>query len=323
MSFGAPLMLIALAVVPALLAGYVVLQRDRGRAAAAFASPALAASVAPRRPRWRRHVPLAAFLLAIAILVVALARPQRTVAVPVEKAQIMLATDVSGSMLATDVKPNRLVAARRAAQKFIDSVPKQVNVGVLAFNQTPQVLASPTTDRAALAAALGRLKSSGGTATGEAIETAVRSLQQVPSTNFKKPPSAIVLLSDGASTKGVDPIEAAQAAAKLKIPIYTVTLGTAGGTITVPRDPANPTAGTVTKPVPPDVASLQAIAQASKGKSYTAASASDLSEVYEQLGSQLGTKKEPRQITAGFAGAGLALLALGALMSLRWFGRLI
>jgi Ca-activated chloride channel homolog len=322
-SFGAPLVLIALVVVPLLAAGYVGLQRDRGRAAAAFASPALAASVAPRRPRWRRHVPLAAFLLAIAILVVAAAKPQRTVAVPVEKAQIMLVTDVSGSMLATDVSPNRLVAARRAGKKFIDSVPKQVNVGIEAFNQAPQVLASPTTDRDALDLALGRLRSSGGTATGEAIQTATRVLRQAPTTDGKKPPSAIVLLSDGASTKGVDPLAAAQAAAKLKIPVYTVTLGTQSGTITVPRSPDDPAAGTITKPVPPDEASLRQIAQASGGKSFSAESADDLSAVYQRLGSQLGTKKEPREITAGFAGAGLALIALGAALSLRWFGRLI
>jgi len=323
MTFGAPLILLALIVLPALAAGYVGLQRDRGRAAAAFASPALAASVAPRRPRWRRHVPLVAFLLAVAILIVAAAKPQRTVAVPVEHAQIMLLTDVSGSMLATDVKPNRLVAARRAAKRFIDRVPKQVNVGIEAFNQTPQVLANPTTDRAALELALGRLSSSGGTATGEAIQTATRVLRQAPSLSGKKPPSAIVLLSDGASTKGVDPIAAAQAAAKVKIPVYTVTLGTATGTITVPRSESDPSAGTIVKPVPPDEESLHAIAQASGGKSFTAESADDLSAVYERLGSQLGTKKEPRQITAGFAGAGLALLALGAALSLRWFGRLI
>jgi Ca-activated chloride channel family protein len=243
--------------------------------------------------------------------------------VPVEHAQIMLLTDVSGSMLATDVKPNRLVAARRAAQRFIDRVPKQVNVGVEAFNQTPQVLANPTTDRAALALALGRLSSSGGTATGEAIQTATRVLRQAPSLSGKKPPSAIVLLSDGASTKGVDPVAAAQAAAKVKIPVYTVTLGTPTGTITVPRVESDPSAGTIVKPVPPDEESLHAIAQASGGKSYTAESADDLSAVYERLGSQLGTKKEPRQITAGFAGAGLMLLALGAALSLRWFGRLI
>jgi Ca-activated chloride channel family protein len=314
---------LGLLILPALLVGYVTLQRDRGRAAAAFASPALAASVAPRRPRWRRHVPLAAFLLAIAILVAALAKPQKTVAVPVEHAQIMLLTDASGSMLSNDVKPNRLVAARRAAQKFIDSVPKQVNVGIEAFNQIPQVLANPTTDRDALARALGRLKSSGGTATGEAIVTGTRVLQQAPSQSGKKPPSAIVLLSDGASTKGIDPVQAAQAAGKLKIPVYTVTLGTASGTITVPRSPGNPAAGMITKPVPPDVASLRQISQTSGGKSYTAESAGDLSAVYQRLGSQLGTKREPRQITAGFAGAGLALLALGAALSLRWFGRLI
>jgi Ca-activated chloride channel family protein len=322
-SFGAPLILLGLVLIPALAIGYVALQREQGRAAAAFASPGLAPSFAPQRPRWRRHVPLAAFLLAVAILIAAAAKPQRTVAVPVEHAQIMLMTDVSGSMLATDVKPNRLVAARRAAQKFIDSVPKAVNVGILAFNQTPQVLANPTTDRDALTSALGRLRSSGGTATGEAIQTATRVLNQAPAQNGKKPPSAMVLLSDGASTKGVQPVAAAQAAAKLKIPVYTVTLGTAGGTITVPRSESNPSAGTITKPVPPDEASLREIAQASGGKSYTAESATDLSTVYERLGSQLGTKKEPRQITAGFAGAGLALLALGAAMSLRWFGRLI
>jgi Ca-activated chloride channel family protein len=323
MSFGAPLVLLALLIVPALGAWYVLLQRERGRAAAAFAAPVMAPSVAPQRPRWRRHVPLLAFALAVAILIVAAARPQRTVAVPVEQAQVMLTTDVSGSMLSTDVAPTRLVAARRAGQRFVDGVPKQVKVGVMAFNQIPQVLQSPTQDRDALALALSHLRSSGGTATGEAIQTATRALQRAPALNGKKPPSAIVLLSDGASTKGIDPVAAAQAAGRLKIPIYTVALGTAGGTITVPRTPGNPASGMVTKPVPPDEASLRAIADASGGKSYSAATAGDLSAVYQRLGSQLSHRNEPRQITAGFAGAGLVLLALGSLLSLRWFGRLI
>lgn len=323
MSFGQPFFLLALLVVPALVVGYLTLQRDRARAAAAFAAPRMAASVAPQRPRWRRHVPLLAFLLAVTALVVALAQPQKTVAVPVEHAQIMLLTDVSGSMLATDVKPNRLVAARRAGQAFIDKVPKRVNVGIEAFNQVPQVLANPTTDRDTLASALGRLSSSGGTATGEAIVTATRVLQQAPAQDGRKPPSAIVLLTDGVSVKGVDPVAAAQAAARLRIPVYTVTLGTPGGTITVLRDPRHPAAGTVTKPVPPDPASLERVAQASGGKAYSAETAGDLSDVYQRLGSQLGTKKEPRQITAGFAGLGLVLLGLGAALSLRFTGRLI
>jgi Ca-activated chloride channel family protein len=139
--------------------------------------------------------------------------------------------------------------------------------------------------------------------------------------NGKKPPSAIVLLSDGVSTKGVDPRQAAAAAGRLKIPIYTVALGTPGGTITVPRTDGG--AGTITRHVPPDPASLQAIAQASGGRAYSAANADDLSTVYQRLGSQLGRKQVPREITAGFAGAGLALLALGSALSLRWFGRLI
>jgi Ca-activated chloride channel family protein len=281
----------------------------------------MAASVAPRRPRWRRHVPLLAFALAVGVLVVAAARPQKTVAVPVEHAQIMLLTDVSGSMLATDVAPTRLVAVRRAAQRLVDQVPKQVNVGVMAFNQVPQVLQSPTQDRADLALALQRLKSSGGTATGEAIQTAVRVLQAAPAQNGKKPPSAIVLISDGVSTQGVDPVQAATAAKRLKVPIYTVALGTPSGTIQVPRTDGG--AGTLTRHVPPDEASLRAIAQASGGRAYSAASANDLSTVYQRLGSQLGRKKVPREITAGFAGAGLALLALGSALSLRWFGRLI
>jgi Ca-activated chloride channel homolog len=321
MTFGAPLVLIGLAVLPALVVWYVRLQRDRRRAAAAFAAPAFTPSVAPSRPRWRRHAPVLVMAIAVAALVVAAAKPQRTVAVPVEQAQIMLLNDVSGSMLATDVAPNRLTAARAAAQKFIDSVPKQVRVGVMAFNQTPSVLQSPTTDRAALTDALRRLRSSGGTATGEAIQTATRVLRQAQSVNGKKPPSAIVLLSDGASTRGVDPLAAAQAAGKLKIPVYTVALGTANGTITVPRPGGQ--GGTEVHRVPPDEASLRRIAEASGGKASAAGDAQALSTVYERLGSQLGRKKVPREITAGFAGAGLALLALGSALSLRWFGRLI
>lgn len=320
MSFDAPGILLGLLGLPVLVAVYVRMQRDRRRAAAAFSSPALTASVAPTQPGWRRHGPAVAMALALAVLVVAAAKPQRTVAVPVERAQVMLVTDVSGSMTATDVAPNRLIAARNAAERFLESVPDELNVGVEAFNQTPQVLQSPTTDRAAALAAINRLQVSGGTATGDAIQTAIRVLQQAPTQEGRKPPSAIVLLSDGASTHGeVQPADAARNARRLRIPITTVALGTPEGTITVPRADGT----TTTQPVPPDVDSLRQIAQISGGRLATADSASDLSAVYEKLGSQVGRKKEPREVTAGFAGAGLALLALGAALSVRWFGRLI
>ena len=320
MSFAAPLVLILLAALPVLLVLYGTHQRDRRRAAAAFAAPALAASVVPNRPRWRRHVPMLAFLLALAILIVAAARPEKTVAVPVERASIMLVTDVSGSMQATDVKPTRLAAARAAAKRFVTSVPKGVNVGVMALSSKPRVLASPTTDRDAVNQALDQLAPRGGTGTGEAIQAATNILTHQPGVRGKRPPSAIVLISDGAATGKVDPVAAAQAARKARIPIYTVTLGTRSGTITVPRPHGQ--SGTETRAVPPDPQGMQQVARASGGKAYTAADASKLSDVYQHLGSLLGTKNEKREITAGFAGGALALLLLGAALSLRWFGRL-
>jgi Ca-activated chloride channel homolog len=321
MSFGAPLFLAALILVPALIVAYVRHQRSRRQAASAFAAPAMLASVAPRRPGWRRHAPMIVFALALAVLIVAAAKPQKTVAVPVERASIMLATDVSGSMEATDVKPSRLVAARRAAKNFVKGVPRGVNVGVMAFNGRPRVLQSPTPERDDIESALNRLTPSGGTATGDAIASAVRVLRQPSGINKKPPPSAIVLLSDGASTKGKNPIAAAQEAKRAKIPVYTVALGTQGGTITVPRPGGQ--GGTETHRVPPDPASLAQIARASGGQSFSADNAGDLKRVYQRLGSQLGTEKRKRQLTSSFAGGALVLLLVGAGMSLAWFGRLV
>jgi len=320
-SFAAPLVLVLLLAIPVLVVLYGAHQRDRRRAAAAFAAPVMTPSVAPNRPRWRMHAPMLAFLLALAILILAAARPQKTVAVPVERASIMLITDVSGSMQATDVRPTRLVAARTAAKRFVAKVPKTVNVGVMALSSKPRVLASPTRDRVAIDQALDQLTARGGTGTGEAITAATNILKRQPGVNGKRPPSAIVLLSDGAATGSIDPVSAAQAARKLHIPVYTVALGTQEGTITVPRPGGQ--GGTETRRVPPDPQSLAEVAKASGGKTFTAADASKLSDVYKSLGSLLGTKNEKRQVTAGFAGGALVLLLLGAAMSLRWFGRLI
>jgi Ca-activated chloride channel family protein len=321
MSFGSPLVLVALLLVPALVVWYLRAHRRRDRAAAAFATPALMASVAPRRPGWRRHAPMVAFALAAVVLVVAAARPERTIAVPVERAAIMLVTDVSGSMQATDVKPSRLVAARRAGRQFVEDVPSGVNVGVMAFNGRPRVLQSPTPEREDVFAALARLTPSGGTATGDAIVSAMRTLRTPGANGRRPPPSAIVLLSDGASTKGKDPVQAAQEARRARIPVYTVALGTPDGTIQVPRPGG--AGGTETRRVPPDPASLEQVAQSSGGDHFDAIDAAELKRVYERLGSQLGTEKRKRQMTASFAGGALVLLLAGAGMSLGWFGRLV
>jgi Ca-activated chloride channel family protein len=316
-SFGAPGALALLALLPLLAALYVVEQRRRRRAQAAFVTAPMFASVAQKRSGWRRHVPLTAVLLAIGVLAVAAAKPQRTVAVPAERASILLLTDVSGSMLATDVAPNRLKAAQAAAKAFVDKVPKRVNVGVMAFNQAPQLLQSPTTDRLAISDAIDSMRSSGTTATGEAIQAATQILSGRSGAAGKRPPAAIVLLSDGASKRGVDPVQAAQTAGKAKIPVYTVALGTAEGTITTPNPNGTPTV----RQVPPDVESLKAISDASGGESFAAGDADRLNRVYERLGSQLGRKKVKREITGSIAGGGLALLLLGSSLSLTLLGR--
>jgi Ca-activated chloride channel family protein len=318
-SFAAPLVLLALVALPVLIGAYVTHERRRRAGAAAFAAPKLQRSVAPQRPGWRRHAPMLAFGLAIAALVVAAAKPQHTVAVPVERASIMLATDVSGSMTATDVKPTRLVAAKRAGQQFAQSVPARVNIGVMAFNQAPNVLQSPTTDRAAVLDAINRMRSSGSTAAGDAIATATRLLRAATRPGAKQVPSAIVLLSDGSTTRGQDPVAAAQAAKKAHIPVYTVALGTPQGTITVHKRGG----GTTTQRVPPDPTSLAQIARASGGKAFTAETAGGLKQVYEKLGSQLGHRNVKRQLTSTVAGGGIVLLLAGAAMSLAWFGRLV
>jgi Ca-activated chloride channel family protein len=321
MSFGSPLVLLALLLGPALAAWYVSHQRRRRRAASAFAAPALVESVAPRRPGWRRHAPMVAFALALVALVLAAARPQATVAVPVEHASIMLATDVSGSMQATDVEPSRLVAARRAARAFVADVPRAVNVGVMAFSGRARMLQSPTPERDEVYAALARLQPGGGTATGAAIAASVRALRTPAAPGRRPPPAAIVLISDGASTKGKDPVQAAQEARRARIPVYTVALGTPQGTIEVPRPGGG--GGTEARRVPPDPRSLAEIARWSGAEAFTADTADKLRRVYERLGSQLGTQRRKRELTASFAGGALALLLVGAGMSLGWFGRLV
>jgi Ca-activated chloride channel homolog len=319
MSFGQPLFLLALVLVPLGLLAYRRHERDRRAAAAAFAAPLLMDSVAPRTPGWRRHVPLAVYGVALVVLIVALAKPQTTVAVPVERASIMLATDYSGSMQATDVAPSRLAAARTAADRFLKQVPANVRVGLVAFNQSPRLVESPSTDREAVRRAIAVLQPSGGTATGEALAVSLVALTRETDAAGVRAPAAIVLLSDGKSVRGRKPQLLAARAKQLTIPIYTVALGTPAGTIQVTRSNGR----IETRPVPPDPNEMREVAALSGGKAYTADTSKDLSAVYEQLGSRIGTRPEKREITAAFSGGALVLLAAGAALSLHWFRRLV
>ncbi|MGO9791836.1 MAG: VWA domain-containing protein [Solirubrobacteraceae bacterium] len=318
MSFADPLVLLGLLAIPLLAIWYAGQQRRRAAAAAGFVAPALSASVAPRRPGWRRHAPMLAFLLALAVLIAAVARPQRSVAEPVSDGAIMLANDVSSSMNATDVAPSREGAAQRSARRFVASVPSAVEVGLLVFSRSPTVLQSPSTNHALTQQALARLPhTSGGTAIGEAILTAVHQLQSVPRVAGKHPPGAIVLISDGASNVGIGPLAAARQAKAAQIPIYTISVGTSHGTITLKQG-----SKTVTGPVPVSRGQLAEIASISGGRAFKASDSAGVDVAYTRLAARLGHKQVKQEITASFAGGGLVLLLLGSALSLRWFGRL-
>jgi Ca-activated chloride channel homolog len=310
MSFQAPIFLLGLAVVPLALAALALARRRPARYVVRFPAVPTLAAVAPKSPRWRRFVPPALLCLALAGLALALARPETTVAVPVERASVMLVTDTSGSMAATDVEPSRLDAAKNAAERFLDRVPDELRVGLVAFSDAPNTVQRPTVERNPVRAAVDRLQANGGTATGDALDGALRALG---ARNEDSPPAAIVLLSDGATQAGRDPADVAREAADAGVPVYTVALGTADGVVE---------SGGQTLRVPPDPEALRQVAEISGGATFAAEDADALDEVYERLGSQIGTREEKREISAGFAAAGLLLLGGSLAASLRWRGRL-
>ena len=315
MSFASPLFLLCLMLVPLLVAAQWASRRRARRYAVRFtAVPALKAAAAAASRSWLRHAPAALLLAALASLVFALAKPQRTVAVPVERGSIMLVTDHSRSMQATDVEPDRLTAAQNAARKFLAAVPSAVRVGVVAFSNSPDAVQQPSSDHSEARRVIDLQVADGATATGDALQVALETLA-ADRENGKRPPAAIVLLSDGKTTTGRDPVEVARAAGRLHIPIYTVALGTADATV------PNPGFGPPL-PVPPDPETLALISQASGGRAFTAKNANKLSSIYKALGSQLGTKDQKREVTNSFVLIGMGLLLGGAALSVRSRGRL-
>jgi Ca-activated chloride channel family protein len=314
-SFASPVWLLGLALVPLALLAYQASRRRGSRYAVRYtAVPALKLAAAAV-PAWRRHVPAALALAALAALVLALAKPEKTVAVPVERASIMLVTDHSRSMSATDVEPDRLSAAQRAARTFLNQLPSQVRVGAVAFSDTPDAVQAPSSDHDAARRIVDGQVADGATATGAALEVAIDALKN-DKQNGKRPPAAIVLLSDGKTTVPPDPVPVARTAGQLKIPIYTVALGTRDATVPNPNPFGTPLL------VAPDPETLRQIAEVSGGKAFTAEDSDSLKSIYKTLGSQLGTKQQKKQITASFAIGGLILLLGAGVSSLRGAGRL-
>jgi Ca-activated chloride channel family protein len=303
-----------LAGVAALAAAYVVLQL-RGKAyAVRFTNLELLRSVAPRRPGWRRHLPAAAFLLALATLVTAFAQPTRATKVPRERATIVMAIDVSLSMQATDVEPNRLRAAQAAAETFVDLVPARLNIGLVSFSGTAHVLVTPTTDRDVLKQSIANLQLGPATAIGEAIYASLGTIASVQGEPGQAPPPArIVLMSDGETTVGRPNELAAAAAAEAKVPVSAIAFGTEEGTVYVEGNPVQ---------VPVNKESLRRLADLTEGSFFEASSEKELKRVYADIGSSVGYRTVQREATAWFVGLGLAFALAAAAGSLAWSSRL-
>ena len=314
MSFLAPERLWLLLALAALLAAYVLLQRRRPAYALRFSELDLLASLVPRSSAWRRHAPAALLLLALVALTTAFARPQTDVEVPRERATVVVALDTSVSMEATDVEPDRIGAARESAAAFIAGLPETFNVGLVSFSGTAAVVVPPTQDHELVAAAVQELRLGPSTAIGEAVFASLDAVRSVPGeAGQEAPPAAIVLLSDGTNTVGREVPVAAQAAVEAGVPVSTIAYGTPEGVVQVQGQLI---------PVPVDRPALERLAAATGGTSFTAESGAELAAVYKDIGSQVGTTTERREVTAAVTGLALALAVAAAVASLVWSARL-
>jgi Ca-activated chloride channel family protein len=337
MTFGHPLLLLTLLVVPAVLVLWRLMERRRMRYAVRYTNVDVLATVARGR-EWRRFVPLALFLLAVAALCVAVARPHAKTLVLRDRATVILVIDTSRSMQASDIKPTRLAAAQQAVNTFLDKVPKRLRVGLIAFSGYPVVSAPPTTDHKLVRESLHDIGSiaGGGTAIGDALAAAVQlgiqsvngngSLADVRTSTPTHGLVSILFLSDGAQTRGdLQPLDGAERAKQAGIPVYTVALGTPNGRLKIDFPYSfNGGSNTFTRsvPVPPDPDTLRQIAETSGGKFFAARSNGAVNSAYASLGSKLGRRPARTEITYGFVAAAAALLLAAGLLSVAWSPRI-
>lgn len=328
MTFTDPLILLALVPVAALALAYVLLQRRRTRYAVRFATLPMLDRVAPTRPRWRRHLATGLVLLALAAFATAAAGPEMRLRVPYERATVIVAIDVSGSMEAQDVPPDRLTAAKGAAVQFVRELPETVQVGVVAFAEEAELVAPVTADRALVENSIQNLRSDGGTAIGEAVFASAAEVVRQAATSGATPedgaapdgdtadpiPARLVLLSDGFNTAGRSPASSVQAALDAEMPVSTIAYGTPRGVI------GN---GTRTQSAPADDETLRMLAEGTAGHFYRAESGAELDQVYEDIGSAIGWRTETTLVTTPLVLIGLALAVTATALSLRWFSRLV
>jgi Ca-activated chloride channel family protein len=327
LSFLAPSRLWLLLIPVLLVAAYVVSQIRRRGYVVKFTNVDLLDSVAPKRPRWRRHLPALALVLGLSALSLSLAKPAMAQDVSNHEAVVMLAVDTSLSMQATDVAPSRLAAAQEAAEAFLDKVPKGVRVGLVSFDNGARLLVPPTDQTATITRAIQNLQLGEGTAIGEAVFTSLDAIDEALKTDNKatsetsttaKPEDekagVIVLMSDGETTVGRSNDEAAAEASTEGRSVYTVAVGTDGGQITLPDGSS--------QPVPVNRDALQQLATSTGGKYFPAYTSGELKQVYQDLGRTLTKEPVEKDVSTWFVGVALGFLALAAAGSLVWFARL-
>ena len=331
----------ALLLLPVLVLAYLWLLRRRKKSAVTWASLGIVKEALGMQRAWRRHVPPALLLVALAALIVASARPTAVVTLPMVEQTVMLAMDVSGSMRATDVEPNRLVASQNAAKAFIASLPRAVRVGVVSFAGTAAVVQPPTLSREDVVAAIDRFQLQRGTAIGSGIVLSLATIfpdagidlsqitgqRLMPKALGDKTPekeftpvepgsyssAAIILLTDGQRTTGPDSMDAAKMAADRGIKIYTVGIGTKDGE-TIGFEGWS-------MRVRLDEETLKQVASATRAEYFYAGTANDLKKVYQSLGTRLSAQKKETEVSALFAALGALLALAAATLSLWWFGR--
>jgi len=305
-----------LAVVPVLAVGgaYVWRQLRRKAFAVRFTNVDLLRTLVPKGIGPRRHLAPTAFLLSLLALALGLARPSVDTREPLERATVMLAIDVSLSMQAEDVAPSRIEAAKVAAKDFVRQLPVSFNVGLVAFAKSANVLVSPTKERPAIMQAIDGLQLQEATATGEAVFTSLDAIRSVPADGADgAPPARIVLLSDGYRTAGRSIEDAASASAAANVPVSTIAFGTDEGVVQI---------GNQSQRVPVDRPSLQKLAEVTKGHYYEAATKDELKRVYQDMGSSIGYRTKPREVTQWYIGLGLVFGLTAAALSLLWTSRL-
>lgn len=337
-------MLWAELLVPVLVILYLWVQRRRQKYALRYASLSILKEALGNGPGIRRHIPPVLFLLALTTLVFALARPVATVTLPSQQGTVVLSLDVSGSMRAEDLKPNRIEAAKAAARAFVEKQPKNVRIGVVSFSNNASVVQAPTTDREAVQGAISRLTTQRSTAIGSGIVTSLDAIFEqpgatptpfsfsgssnpraplglaTPTPNFTPVPrgsvtsAVVVLLSDGQSNAGPDPIQAARQAANRGVRVFTVGVGSPEGIVLGVE-------GRSIR-VRLDEQTMKRIADETDGSYFRADSETDLKQIYENISTEVVFKPEQTEITAGFTGLATFLMLAGGILSLLWFSRL-